>query len=234
MQKKYKIVSFPVVEIDELIPNFNESISHFAFLDGGSLPTDIGLLQAIAKKYSGCKYFEIGTWRGESVANVSNYAGECYTLNLSSSELIQSGLTEKYASMQGFFSRELKNIVHLQGNSLTYDFSSLNKKFDLVFIDGDHRHGFVKSDTEKVFAHLIHEKSIIVWHDYGYDPENIRYEVMDAILEGSPEKFHDHLYHVSNTLCAIFTREKLKTTIIDVPVEPTKEFRVDIRTNRRI
>ena len=233
VDKKYeKKHPLPVVEIDELFPAFSESVGIFAFLDGGSLPTDIGILQAISKRFKDCKYFEIGTWRGESVVNVADYAAECYTLNLSRMELIASGEDEKYADLHGFFSKQKKNIVHLEGNSLTYDFSKLNKKFDLVFIDGDHRYEFVKNDTEKIFNHLIHDNSIVVWHDYGYDPVNIRYEVLAGILDGIPSQFRDKLYQVSNTLCAIFTREKLNSKKFVSPVIPNKEFKLNIEVRR--
>ena len=80
--------SLPVVEIDELIPNFKAHLNCFAMLEGGSLPTDIALLQAMVKRFENATYFEIGTWRGESVTNVAPYAKECYTLSLSKQELL--------------------------------------------------------------------------------------------------------------------------------------------------
>src|SRR5690606_42150278 len=65
---------------------------------------------------------------------------------------------------------------------------------------------FRSSDTENVFKHLIHENSIIVWHDYAYNPEKVRFEVMQGILDGIPKKFHSNIYHVANTMCAIFIK----------------------------
>jgi predicted O-methyltransferase YrrM len=232
IQNKYQIASFPVVEIDELIPGFNETIHHYTFLDGGSLPTDIGMLQATSKTYNNCKYFEIGTWRGESVINVAQYASECYTLNLSKKELLASGLPQDYVDSHGILSKNKINIIHLEGNSLTYDFSKLNKKFDLVFIDGDHRYQYIKNDTEKVFAHLIHDQSTVVWHDYAYDPGNIRYEVMAGILDGLATQYHNHLYSVSNTLCAIYTKKLLKTNPFVSTVIPNKLFTVGVKIRK--
>jgi len=194
--------------------------------------TDIALLQGLCKKIPGCKFFEIGTWRGETVANVSNYAAECYTLNLSKNELIQSGATEAYANQQGFFSNR-KKIIHLEGNSMSYDFSALNKKFDVIFIDGDHRYEFVRNDSEKIFENLVHDNSIVVWHDYGYNPCSTRHEVMAAIMDGTPKKFHQNLYHVSNTLCAIFTKEKLNAHKAFADVVPDKVFKVEVSVKNR-
>src|SRR5687768_15813837 len=72
----------PVAAFDEIVPGGREHVRPFAFLDGGSLPTDHALLRGLARQVPGCRYFEIGTWRGESVANVAAVAAECFTLCL--------------------------------------------------------------------------------------------------------------------------------------------------------
>lgn len=223
------ITELEVIEIEELIPNFNETLNSFAFLGGGSLPTDIILLKALAKQIANCTYFEIGTWRGESVVNVAEEATICYTLNLSKEEIIKLGLPVKYAELHGFFSKEKKNIIHIEGNSMNYDFASLNKKFDLIFIDGNHTYDFVKNDTAKVFKHLIHDETIVVWHDYAYDPESMRPQVLAGILDGLPQKYKNNLYHVSNTMCAIFTRKKHPTSTKEVVTTPKKVFQTTLK-----
>ena len=229
IRKNYKLQKgLPVLDINHLFPNFSETLECFAFLDGSSLPTDIALLKSLSKKFDKCTYFEIGTWRGESVVNVAENAEECYTLNLSREELLSFGLSEKYADMHGFFSKGKENIRHLTGNSLTFDFKGLDKKFDLIFIDGDHHHATIKSDTENIFKHLVHENSIVVWHDYAYTPEKLRPEVMAAILDGTPAEYRKFLYHVSNTLCAIFIRKEFPTSVLEPPVTPQNTFKVSI------
>jgi len=64
-----------------------------------------------------------------------------------------------------------------------------NDTFDVLFIDGDHRYDYVKNDTAKVFRHLVHNKSIVLWHDYAYSPGQVRYEVLAGILDGVPETY---------------------------------------------
>lgn len=227
--KKYKInYGLPLVDINQICPNFAETLECYAFLDGSSLPTDIALLKSLSKRFENCKYFEIGTWRGESVINVAGNCEECYTLNLSKSEMLTQGLSKKYADLHGFFSKGQKNIKHLTGNSLTFDFKGINKKFDLIFIDGNHHYKYIKSDTEKIFEHLIHDNSIIVWHDYSYTPENPRPEVLAAILDGTPSEYRKYLYHVSNTICAIFIRSEFPTSELKAPITPNKTFKVKI------
>ena len=70
------------------------------------------------------------------------------------------------------------------------DFEALNKKFDLIFIDGDHHYEMVRNDTAKVFQSLFHSGSTVVWHDYAFNPEKIRFEVLAGILDGCPTEFH--------------------------------------------
>lgn len=219
---------FKVIDLEQLLPDFSETLNCFSFLGGGSLPIDIALLKGLSNKFKECTYFEIGTWRGESVANVAEVAKQCYTLNLSKKELKGLGLDDQYSDLHGFFSKDKNNIKHLFGNSLTFDFDNLHQKFDLIFIDGGHDYKHVKNDTEKVFEHLIHDTSIIVWHDYAYTPEILRPEVIAGILDGTPTEFRNNLHFVSNTMCAIFIRGNFKTSTFETPATPNKIFKVQM------
>ncbi len=219
--KEHKIQSLPLVESSFF---WNETtINAYSFLDGTSMLTDLALLKALCARIKNCHYFEIGTWRGESVQNVSENCEKCVTLNLSKNELLSLNLSEKYADLHGFFSKNNTKIEHLYGNTLHFDFSKL-QKFDVIFIDGDHHYKMVKHDTEKVFAHLLKENSVVVWHDYAFAPEHIRYEVFNAILDAVPKEKHQFLYHIKNTMCAIYFPEKL-TTQAFIPFEkPAQKF----------
>ena len=233
LKKKHPEISkLPTIDIQEIIPKFNESLNTFSFLGGGSLPTDIMLLKGLCAQIPNSSYFEIGTWRGESVVNVAETAKECYTLNLSKKEISNLGLPKKYADLHGFFSKGKENITHLFGDSTTYNFDQLNKKFDVIFIDGNHTYSYVKNDTEKIFKHLVKENSVVVWHDYANNPEEIRPEVLVGILDGIPNACIDNLYHVSNTLCAIYTNKKVKSKILNTPVEPENIFTVSSRLRK--
>ncbi len=201
--------NLPVISFAGLFGSFSDTLDPFLFLDGGSLPTDLALLKGLAGKFEHCSYFEIGTWRGESVANVSKVATECYTMDLPDEEKRSIGMSEEYISQHAILSKDLPNVVHLKANSLSYDFAGLNRKFDLIFIDGDHHYESVLNDTRKAIAHLMHEKSILVWHDYAYNPEKVRYEVFAAILEGCGSKMAANLRQVANTLCAVYIPGKI-------------------------
>jgi len=221
----------PVIHPLDLFGGFSETVDPFAFLDGGSLPTDLALLKKFAGRIPQCSYFEIGTWRGESVANVASVADKCLTLNLSDKEMQAKGLSQRYIDLHRFYSHDLPNVTHLEGNTLSFDFQSLNRKFDLIFIDGDHRYEMVRNDTEKVFGHLVHENSVVVWHDYARNPETVRYEVLAGILEGCPESVHKHLFHVAHSLCAVYIPGLTGGGKLEVPVIPGGAFRIDVKYN---
>ena len=219
------------IEITDLLPGFNETIEPFSYLDGGSTPIDLALLKGLAKSKTNCLYFEIGTWKGESVANVASVAKECVTLNLADKEMEQMGFDKNYINLHRYYSKNLKNVIHLQANSLTYDFKSLNKKFDLLFIDGDHHYESVKSDTKNAFSILKNNDSIIVWHDYGNTPTDIRFDVLLGILDGTPKEKQQYLYHVSNTLCAIYTTKAIESKNLEPFISSEKYFSVTIKAN---
>lgn len=219
----------PVISLLELFDDFSETVDPFAFLSGGSLITDLALLKKLARRIPHCNYFEIGTWRGESVSNVASVAENCFTLNLSADEMKNMGLNQRYIDLHGYYSRNIPNITHIEGNTLSFDFQSLNRKFDLVFIDGDHHFEMVKNDTEKVFTHLVHENTVVVWHDYARDPETVRYEVLAGILAGCPQAFHKNIFHIAHTLCAVYLPGQSGGRPLDVPVKPSGSFKSEIR-----
>ena len=218
----------PVVNIDEFFDPSGEQVEPFAFLDGGCLPTDLALLKALCQRYKVQDYLEIGTWRGESVANVATTGAQCITVNLPDDEMRVMGMSEEYIAMHRFFSESLPNVNHVQANSHRFDFSSLNKKFDLIFIDGDHHTESIIKDTKTAWGLLKNESSVLVWHDYAISPETPRFEVLEGILSGLPAEAHRNLYHISNTLCAIYTKEPLTAEPLKINSKPKHWFGVQM------
>ena len=231
VNEQYQLpLGLPFVDITTLFNDFDIKVSPYAYLDGATLPIDIALLKALAMKYKVGKYFEIGTWRGESVANIAEIVPECYTLNLPDLEMFEMGMDEDYVKMHRFFSENKSNIKHISGNSHTFDFSNWLKKFDMVFVDGDHHYQSVKKDTQTAFELVKDENSIIVWHDYAYEPETIRWSVMSGILDGCPSDKRNRIYHISNTLCAVYLNEKLESDWLKINVTPKHWFEVNIKS----
>lgn len=219
----------PVVALTSFLPPSGDTVQPFAFREGGSLPTDLALLRGLARSMADCRYFEIGTWRGESAANVAQVAKSVHTLNLSAAEIQAIGLPVRYAELHGFFSKGLPNVKHLYGNSATFDLAGLGQPFDLIFIDGDHQYEAVRTDTRRVFEHLVHPRTIIVWHDAARQPGKTRWEVLAGILAGLPLGAGGQLVQVSNTLCVVYSPEPLLAFPPDPLADPVPVFSVHIQ-----
>lgn len=230
---KYKVESLPTVDILELFPEFEGQLKTYSFLEGTSLITDIMLLKLLAQSFNKCSYLEIGSWRGESLANVSDVTDDCTSVTLSEDEMRHLNFGEEFIMVHGVFLRGKNNISLIGHNSHTYDFAELNKKFDLIFIDGDHSYKGVLDDTKKVFQIRKGENSVIVWHDYGFGTEDVRHSVLNAILDGIPEDKHSNLYHISNTKCAVYMEGKqFNRQYPKFPAAPNKNFIVQLKAEK--
>ncbi|MBK5284566.1 MAG: class I SAM-dependent methyltransferase [Bacteroidia bacterium] len=219
----------PTINLLDLFPDFNETIANYTYLDDTSPVTDIALLKAFAKSLTPCDYLEIGSWRGESILNVSEYAQSCISLSLSDEDMAQKKFSKRQIEMNRYFIKNNPRITHIGHDSQTFDFSSLEKKFDLIFVDGDHHYNAVLNDTKNVFKLLKNENSVIVWHDYQNSYERIRWEVFDAILEGTPPEKRKFLYSVSNTYCAVYIGKPLPAKYLSFPQTPDKLFLVNLK-----
>lgn len=229
----YKIEKLPTIDLLDLFPNLEGKIECYSFLEGTSLITDILLLKKIASQFDSCKYLEIGSWRGESVVNISENAAHCTTINLPKEEMRNMNLKKEFIDLHGFFSKNLKNVSEIAHNSKTFNFDELDHDYNLIFIDGDHSYEGVLNDTKKTFNLRKDDKSIIVWHDYGYSPERVRFPTLKAILDGVPASEHKNLYHVSNTLCAVYIENcHLPRVDTEFPSVPNKKFSLTIHTER--
>ncbi|MVN75878.1 hypothetical protein GO988_06020 [Hymenobacter sp. HMF4947] len=212
-------------------PATARTVAPFAFGDGGSLPTDLLLLRALARRQPHCRYFEIGTWRGESAANVAAEAATVHTLNLSPAEMRALHLPERYIELHGHFSRPLPNVTHLHGDSATFDLAGLQASagpFDVVFIDGDHRYVAVRRDTARVFEHLVGPRTVVVWHDANRQPGHPRWEVLAGLLDGLPHGLPGQLVQVGNTLCALYAPQLLPA-LPPNPLADPGHFEVEVR-----
>lgn len=177
----------PTIDLLDVAPALDETVDPYCFMTGSSRTIDLALLKALARRFARCRYFEIGTLRGESIANLAAIAQECVSLSLSHEEMLQRGWGEIYARNNGWFLDGLPNVKRIGHDSHTFDFSTLGK-FDLIFVDGDHSYEGVRKDTQSVFSLLRDENSIIVWHDYGWEYEVPRWSVMAGILDGLPRR----------------------------------------------
>lgn len=106
----------PTVDILDLFPNFKEIVDLYSFLGGTSETINIALLRAQARGDDHLRYLEIGSWRGESIANVASLADECISISFSDEDIGQHGFSEKFRQNNRFFSKDLKNMTYIGHN----------------------------------------------------------------------------------------------------------------------
>jgi len=213
--KAYPYLQMKQIRLVDFMEGNEVKITPYAFLSGSSLATDFALLQLLCRRFQVKDYLEIGTWRGESAANVAAYVESVYSFNLGDEQLLALGLDKNYVQSHRYFSKNCSNIHHVFGDSQSFDFNQLNKKFDLIFIDGDHSTTAVQRDTKKMLSYLKNDQSIIVWHDAKLDTEYPRYEVLKGIYDAMPVELHEHIYLVENSLCAVYLPMEV---ISEIPV----------------
>jgi hypothetical protein len=191
------------VYLDSLFDRAIHEVGPISHLMSGLTAADLALLRGLATLFDGCTYFEIAERRSESLANMADVARECCVLHRPVAEMRKKGVRNKYMYLMGSYSRAFDNVVFLSGDPATFDFTSLGRKFDIAFINSGHEYERVLTSTRKTMEYIIHDKSIVVWHEYSYFPEQIRYEVLAAILDGTDPARREQLSFVSSTKCAI-------------------------------
>jgi len=221
-----------VLDLNVFVPE-QAVLSQYAFLGGGSTILDLLLLKHLAMTRQPCTYFEIGTYRGESLLAVLPHVEHAHSLDLDDQHMNQLRFSPEMQSQMQVLLKNKENIDFIKGDSRKVDFQSLNAKCDLIFIDGNHTFEYVKHDTESVLNHLAQESTIIVWHDYAIDPEQVRWEVLTGIRAGLPQHLHQYLYHIENTKCAVLIKDdNLVGKPAQFPQRVTKTWEVTIRRNK--
>ena len=109
-QRAFPSVAFKQIRLVDLMESDEVTITPYAFLSGSSLATDFALLQLLCRKYQVKDYLEIGTWRGESAANVAPYVDSVTSFNLGDEQLLSLVLEKNYVDSHRFFSKDIPNI----------------------------------------------------------------------------------------------------------------------------
>jgi hypothetical protein len=229
VKKKYDLERLPTIDVLEIFPNIQEELNYFSFQPGTSGILDHLVLKQFAQIFNDCQYLEIGSLRGESLANVAEVAKNCVGVSLGPNQMRQRGYSQDLINVLNFYSNGILNVKHIEADSTTFNFKTLNQKFDLIFVDGDHRYHGVLNDTQKVLPLRKDENSIVVWHDYSDSTEDVSYEVFNGILDGISADKHKNLYHISNTLCAVYIENnELPTFSLKSYKKPNKNFKVSL------
>lgn len=218
------------ISLKDVLPDLNETIKSYTYLDGTSFPIDIAFIKGIVSRYEHCDYLEIGSCRGESLVNIVPSAASATSISLSKEQMLDMGFDIKNVEIEGCLIPSDMKYRQIYHNSLTFDYSTLNQKFDVIFVDGDHSADAVELDTQNAFKLLKDENSVIIWHDCGNTVNDYRYEVIAGIMKGSPPEAHEYIYRVQNTLCGIYTRNSLRLSEIVNKNRPIVLFDMEIKS----
>ncbi len=90
-------------------------------------------------------------------------------------------------------------IKQLRGDSLHYNFKSLEATMDLIFVDGNHDRKYVEKDTENAF-NMLSKNGVILWHDYHYPDVHIFLNNLAKTKK---------LYHINQTDLVLFKNKDL-------------------------
>lgn len=228
VRKKYGLERLPDITITQLTGEIKEEVKHYSFMEGTTLISDLSFLMAMARQYENCSYLEMGTWRGETLANMAQVAKQCTGITLGPDDMRAFGMAEEIVACQGYYLKDQPNINMIFGNTQTYDFTHLHGQFDLVFIDADHSKESIESDTKNALKLLRDDQSVIVWHDYGWNTDQVRYNTLSGILDGMPKELHPYLYHVGSTKCAVYTKAQVQAQKLGRYDDPSVNFNMQI------
>lgn len=139
---------------------------------------ELTVLCAAARHLRPRRVLEIGTFNGNTTLNLA--------LNLPDAEIVTVDLPPNWDQRYGIDVPDIYDNVtdragvgiqfrehacntrirQVFGDSAKVDFGALGGKFDFVFIDGNHHHDYVVSDTRKALD-VLNPGGVIAWHDYG-------------------------------------------------------------------
>jgi len=159
-------------------------------------PVELSALCALVAHLRPASIFEIGTYRGLTLANLAlNAPEDCRIQTLDNYHF---ELEEPVAAI---FSE--RGVGRLHTNSKDYDFSGLRGSVDFVFVDGSHEAPEVEVDSENALK-IVSPRGLVLWHDFHPDhPEVVRFLTGLASTE--------RLTHIAGTslvLCRSSTRAK--------------------------
>jgi predicted O-methyltransferase YrrM len=216
------------VPVDRLLLPARNRLSCIAFLDDSSSVLDLLLLRSLASRFPGCRYLEIGTFRGESALAVADVCSRVVTLSLADETMLERQHDRSFVAAHRVFSSGHPRIEHLFGDSRVIDVSAYEAWADLLFVDGDHSYDGVANDTSRFWSVRRSDDSPVVWHDAFFSPLTPRWEVLAGILSALPAAYRSNLVHVSNTLCLAWLPDAAQLPTVERTYVPRIAFSVEL------
>jgi predicted O-methyltransferase YrrM len=216
------------VPLERLLAPGRATLPRLAHLGEWTPLADLLLLQGLASSFDRCRYFEIGTFRGESAVATAEVADRVVTLSLSDERLREAGYDASFVAAQRLFSAGHPRVEHLVGDSRTFDVSPYVGWADVLFVDGGHDRDTVASDTRRFWPVRSGAASVVVWHDAFFDPFRPRWEVLAGIADGLPERYRPGLVHVSNTWSVAWLPDAASLPTVPRDYLPRVDFSAEV------
>ena len=197
------------IDLGRFFENEKIEMNKLTYMSGGSGVLDYAFLRALVIKFNLKNYLEIGTYIGESINNVADLCERCHSVTLLPGEKYSMKNWCKTHNIPDYSERlaTLPNIIHHNGDSKEFDFSSTKDEIDIYFIDGDHSYSGVKADTENIFRNRKPD-SFVVWHDFKTGTWG-NPDVILAVKDALKEEFKN-IFITSNNMCGIYIPEKFQ------------------------
>jgi hypothetical protein len=232
LTREYGRSALPLIRFGALFGSEPFRLSHYTFAPWSTSPIEHALIQGLARRLKPCHFLEIGSLRGELLANLNGLVESSISLSLAKEDMVKRGYPKAVVDTNLLYENEVKNLSVIYADSREYDFSKLPPPpRNLVFIDGDHAYEIVRHDTRNVLNFCARE-SVIVWHDYSLgDHMTVNWPVFAGILDGLPSTAWNRLYHVNNTACAVLLPESWSVRVHEDPFRPETTFSISISEN---
>jgi predicted O-methyltransferase YrrM len=159
---------------------------------GDTVPHTMVLLSSLSKNKT---VFEFGTFRGQTTYNLSKTAIEVYTFDFGDN-ISGEGYPE-YEVGEVYKKNNATNVIQLVGDSMIYDFSELNNKFDIIWLDAGHSYKACKKDFETSLQIMKQDTTTII----AIDDYPAWAGVKQAVEEIAETK---HLYYIPEIALIVY------------------------------
>lgn len=210
---KTKIIHIRPYQLLKIEDRFSDEIKFFmpqAQGQGSTSTLESVMLIKLMRVVDASYVFEFGTYKGlttrlllENLPDKKIITERIFTLDLPDIDNVNFQGSDKEIAKEAlnfprkYLSSKNKNQVkQIFQDCLTFDATEYLKKFQFIFVDGNHEVTYVKSDTENSFRMLANAPSCIAWHDYG----NPEFPELTAYIEDLAES--KIIYHIENTMLA--------------------------------
>jgi predicted O-methyltransferase YrrM len=171
-------------------------------------------LVALCKVLCAHNVFEIGTFTGVTaftlainmpslmVETLDLPVGRAPALDFEKSDRTFIPLQARQRVFEG--RQEAARIVQHEGDSASFNFGALGRRFDLVYVDGAHSYDYVANDSRAAFD-IVADGGAIVWDDY--QPR------WPGVVRYLNERSDLSLFRLPGTRLVLWLSEQAKSTL---------------------